>query len=464
MYTIIEEATERNVIMKRFYILIFALCLCTMLFSCDTKEPNDKEAPATSTSESIPDSTDRTPSTTNSSLDGEGGTDESQDNTDESQNNTDESQGNTDESQDNTDESQGNTDESQDNTDESQDNTDQSQGNTDESQGNTDDSQGNTDESQGSADNDQGDTTTKKNEPIKWTEDDYYVEENISKITSVYKQWAEYFENIDTSSDGFHIYCHTETSADESDIITVDYGPSAYNMQLTSDDSVKEALDTIVVGNAWQRVLAADSNTYCYRWLAASYDLFPQYSYHYSKFYVYYFEYEDLIVKKIVKITPDGIFETGEEAKGPTRNEWTDEELLEENWQKICETYTNVVDYLRDDINPEASDFIIDRGDYPSKMRKEIYAYNQGSDVQFRIIFTRERVKPLMETVTVGTHILDVLDRDPYGRYNINGFDFLSAEQSYHFFNDRAYYIEYENGYVSKIVIITADSIAEITE
>ena len=455
--------------MKKFYILIFALCLCTMLFSCDVKEPNDKEDPVTSTTESVAYSTDSTPSTTDESQDNtdksQDNTDVSQDNTDVSQGNTDESQGNTDQSQGNIDESQGNTDQSQDNTDESQGNTDESQGNTDDSQGNTDDSKGNTDESQGNTDNDQGDTTTKKNEPIKWTEDDYYVEENISKITSVYKQWAEYFENIDTSSDGFRIYFDPETSVDESDGINVIYGPYVHNMQLTSDDSVKEALDTIVVGNAWQRVLAADSNLDCYRWLAASYDLFPQYSYHYSKFYVYYFEYEDLIVKKIVKITPDGIFETGEEAKGPTRNEWTDEELLEENWQEICQTYTNVVDYLRDDINTEASDFTIDRGDYPSKIRKEIYAYNQGSDVKFQIIFTRERVKPLMESVTVGTHILDVLDCDPYGRYyNVKSFDYTSAEYSYHFFNDRAYYIEYENGYVSKIVIITADSIAEITE
>ncbi len=69
-----------------------------------------------------------------------------------------------------------------------------------------------------------------------------------------------------------------------------------------------------------------------------------------------------------------------------------------------------------------------------------------------------------METVTVGTHFFDVVDRDPYSSYQASSLDVTSAEYSRHFFNDRAYYIEYENGYVSKIVIITADGITEIND
>ena len=44
--------------MKRLYILIFTLCLCVMLFSCDVKKPSGEESTATSTTGAITDSTD----------------------------------------------------------------------------------------------------------------------------------------------------------------------------------------------------------------------------------------------------------------------------------------------------------------------------------------------------------------------------------------------------------------------
>ena len=166
------------------------------------------------------------------------------------------------------------------------------------SQNSVDSTQSNMDEHQGTIDSSQGGATNIKDEPIKWTESDYSIEENWQKTLLVYKQWAEHFKNIDTSSDGFRIYPDFETLSNESDGITVIYGPDAYNIQLTSDDSIKEGLDAIVVGNAWQRVYLADPNG-AYPWRAAGYDLFPQYSFHYAKHWVYYFEYEDLIVKKL---------------------------------------------------------------------------------------------------------------------------------------------------------------------
>ena len=137
------------------------------------------------------------------------------------------------------------------------------------SQNSVDSTQSNMDEHQGTIDSSQGGATNIKD-----------------------------FKNIDKSSDGFRIYPDFETLSNESDGITVIYGPDAYNIQLTSDDSIKEGLDAIVVGNAWQRVYLADPNG-AYPWRAAGYDLFPQYSFHYAKHWVYYFEYEDLIVKKL---------------------------------------------------------------------------------------------------------------------------------------------------------------------
>ena len=167
-----------------------------------------------------------------------------------------------------------------------------------------------TSNSQGNTDGSQDDDT--KVEPVKWSEDDYYIEDNWKKTTLVYKQWAERFENIDTSSDGFRIYPNVGDSTDESDRITVIYGPSAYDIRLTSQDFLREELEAINVGSTWQEVFNVDPNIDCYIWLSASYDRFPQYSFHYAKHWIYYIEYEDLTVTKIVKILPEGVTETGD--------------------------------------------------------------------------------------------------------------------------------------------------------
>ena len=169
-----------------------------------------------------------------------------------------------------------------------------------------------TSDSQGNTDGSQDVNVDTRIEPIKWSEDDYYIEDNWEKTTLVYKQWAERFENIDTSSDGFRIYPNVGDSADESDRIMVIYGPISHDIQLTSQDSLREGLEAINVGSTWHEVFNVDSNADCYRWLSASYDRFPQYSFHYAKHWIYYIEYEDLTVTKIVKILPEGVTETGE--------------------------------------------------------------------------------------------------------------------------------------------------------
>ena len=317
--------------------------------------------------------------------------------------------------------------------------------------------QTNTNDNQDTTDNDQDSTTSAKNEAIKWAEDDYYVEENWQKTYSVYEKWAEHFKNIDTSSDGFRIYPNTKALPDESDGIFVINGPNTYNLQLSGDDSIKEELETIVVGNAWQRVHLADPNG-VYPWLSASYDLVPQNSFHYSKQWIYYFEYEDLIVKKIVKISPNELTEIGEDAKEPTRNTWCEEDLQEENWQKIYQAYVKIVEYFRDDIDIKAPGFVIEREKYT--MRKILDAYVEDSNIKFSIALSREHVQPLIESVKIGDYVLDVVDNDPYSSYAINENDPSLTQCSHHYFNNCAYYIEYKNGYVTKIVKITADNIS----
>ena len=161
-----------------------------------------------------------------------------------------------------------------------------------------------------------------------------------------------------------------------------------------------------------------------------------------------------------MKILPDEITVIGDDAKDPTRNTWSEEDLQDENWQKIYQTYINVVKYFRDDIDTESPNFIIERDKYT--VRKHIDAYMEGSDVKFSITLSREQVQPLMECVSIGDYVLDVMDKDPYSSYYINENAISSIRYSRHYFNNCAYHIEYKNGYITKIVKITADSITEI--
>ena len=133
---------------------------------------------------------------------------------------------------------------------------------------------------------------------IFWTEDDL-LEDNEAKTVSVYTQYASILKGIDTAAPFKVTLC-----ADGE--IMLEYSDGSYQnsrITLTTLESAIEKLDTVKAGDTFEDVFAIDSFG-SYPWLFAGRTDFPQYSYHFSKECIYYFEYEDLVVTSIVKIVP----------------------------------------------------------------------------------------------------------------------------------------------------------------
>ena len=96
-------------------------------------------------------------------------------------------------------------------------------------------------------------------------------------------------------------------------------------------ESIQQELDCITVGDTLHTVMAIDpAARYPFLGVSSAYPTDGS-SYHYFKECYYHITYDDRIVVKIVKLTPDGMSITGEDADRYTDNLWSEEDLQEES-------------------------------------------------------------------------------------------------------------------------------------